>query len=397
MLYTSGMLGSPETEGINMPWKEERVMDQRNDACRRVRCLGRSVTDVAKEYGVSRQNLHMWLRRFDEQGRDGMADQSRRPRRSPNQTPPDVEKLVLDLRDERPTWGPLKLRHRLVEMGFKELPSERTVARILKRNGRVGEPKPAEEPVQRFEREEPNQLWQIDFKKRLYLPGKPRVRVMPMTIIDDCSRFNIRLQANQNSRFPTVWPVLWDAMGEYGLPDAILTDNDSIFRGHKGGTTRFTAYLIRLNIRHSSGRAYHPQTQGKVERLHGTIQRDVLNSHQCTTVEELQAAFDQFRDVYNYERPHQALGMDVPGEHYRPSSRKRPDDLPEIDYPEGAQLRKVWQNGAIKLRGGRVHIGEGLAGEHVQIVDRDDEFDVLYGTCVIRTLRWDQLTPDHYV
>ena len=379
-----------------MPWSVSDVQQQRLEACLQVRKLGRCVTEVARDYGVSRQDLHKWLKRFDEQGLDGLQDRSRRPSQSPTRTPQHMEQQVLELRVRYPTWGPEKLRHKLLEKGVEGVPSERTCARILKRNGCIAQPVPAPEPLTRFERAAPNELWQLDFKSRLYLPGKPRVRVMPMTIVDDCSRFALCLRANQNSQFVTVWPILWDVMGDYGMPDAILTDNDSIFRGHKGGITGFTACLIRLNIRHSSGRAYHPQTQGKVERLHGTIQRDVLNNHQCTTVQELQCAFDQFRTVYNYERPHQSLGLDVPARHYRPSPRRRPEKLPEIDYPAGAMLRKVWQNGSIQLRGCRVHIGEGIAGEYVRIVDRDHEFDVLYGERVIRTLRWDQLRPDQW-
>lgn len=379
-----------------MPWKVDCVMSQRDDLCMQVRYGGRSVKDVAADFDVSRTTAHKWLRRWDEERHDGMVDRSRCPHHSPERTPAHIEQAICELRQQHRTWGPEKLRHVLLGRPLEGVPSERTVARILKRNGMIDPPAEAVEATTRFERSEPNELWQLDFKSRLYLPVKPRVRVFPMTIIDDHSRFNLCLQANENSQFVTVWPVLWDVMGHYGLPDAILTDNDSIFRGHQGGVTRLTGYLIRLGIRHLSGRAYHPQTQGKVERLHRTIQADVLNAAEYRSVEQLQAAFDEFRDVYNHQRPHQSLRLDVPGQHYRPSRRRRPDELPPVEYEKGAVLRRVWQNGAIRLRACRVHIGEGLAGEKVEIVDLGAVFEVRYAGHLIRTTEWDQLQPDRW-
>jgi transposase InsO family protein len=356
----------------------------------------RPVGEIAAKYGVSRTVVHRWLKRSWAEGVAGMGDRSRRPLCSPRRTPASVEEVVCALRGKRETWGPEKLHRCLQRKGVEGLCSGRTVGRILQRCGKVAprEGPPAAE-CHCFERPGPNELWQLDFKGHLHLPVYPPLRVLPMSIEDDHSRFALTLRANGDCQLPTVWGVLWEVFGEYGLPQAILTDNDTVFRGHTGAVTTWTARLWRLGIAHLSGRPYPPQTQGKVERLHGTLQQDVLKRQRFHSLEELQAALDAFRETYNHERPHAALELDVPAEHYRPSPR--PAQLPPVEYPEGAVLRKVWRNGAIKVRGCRLHVGEGLAGEQVQLEDRGEGLRLQHAGHSVREVLWDQLRRDQWV
>ena len=380
-----------------MPWKETSVLTQRADLAQEMIRRNRPVREIAAKFEVSRTTAYKWLRRFEQHGRDGIKQRSRRPQRSPNKTPDAIEDEVCELRDQHDTWGPDKLHHELAKRALAGLPSRRTVARVLKRRGCIEPKQPAETELTRFEREAPNELWQIDFKKTCHLSFKPPIKAVPMAILDDHSRFNITLLANPNRQFATIWPVLWEAFGEYGMPDCIFTDNDTVFRGHSGGITAWTARLWRLGVKHISGRAYHPQTQGKVERFHGTVQTDVLERHVCHSLQELQAAFDEFREVYNHQRPHAALNLDVPADHYAPSRRKRPDEIPPVEYPERATLRKVMHNGAISVRNCRIHIGEGIAGERVRLHDCGDQLDVEYAGQMIREVRWDDLRLERWI
>ena len=380
-----------------MPRKVDCPMAKRADLAQEMLAHREPVATIAAKYDLSRTAAYKWKRRFLEHGRDGMQDQSRRPQHSPNQTAQRVELAVCQRRERHPTWGPEKIHHLLAQEGLPGLPSLRTVGRILQRQGLTRPHPPAQTEYRRFQWKGPNELWQLDFKARIYLSLNPLLRAFPMTLEDDYSRFALSLTANADHRFPGLWQVLWDTMGEYGMPGVILTDNDTVFRGHRGGLTQFTAHLLRLGIRHLSGRPYHPQTQGKVERLHGTIQSDVLQGRQFGSLQELQAAFDDFPDLYNHLRPHQALDLQVPAQRYQPGSRPRPQALPPVEYPAGAELRKVWESGCLQVRGCRLHIGEGIAGQRVRLHDRDPLLAVEYAGHILRQIRWDELRKGEWV
>lgn len=380
-----------------MPWKRYCPVAQRGDLVLEMLRRKRPVRELAAKYGVSHTTAYKWLRRFPEHGRAGMQERSRRPLHSPTKTPEPIEELICAVRQKWPTWGAVKIHAFITNCGTLGLPSARTVARILKRCGHIRPREPAPTALIRFEHPVPNDLWQIDFKRTVRLNWYPTLKAVPMAILDDHSRFTIALGANPNRQLDTIWPVLWDAMDQYGMPRCILTDNDSIFRGRRGGITAWTARLLRLGIRHSSGRPYHPQTQGKVERFHGTVQTDVLADGVFRSLEQLQEAFDQFRDTYNHIRPHAALLLDVPADYYSPSPRERPDRIPLAQYPNGAQLRKVMNNGAISVRSCRIHVGEGITGEHVQLHDCDPALHIEYAGQIVRRLRWDELRRDRSV
>lgn len=375
-----------------MPWKES-VMQQRFDVISEL-LAGAHVTALARKYGVSRKTIYKWRDRHAAEGLAGLANRSRRPQRCPNQTAQATAEQVVALRKQYPHWGSRKLHVLLRNQREDGIPCERTMHRILVREGLI-EPRtePPPEP-QRFEREQPNELWQLDFKSPLYLYTKPlQTRLAPLTVLDDRSRFLLGLTALPNQQLASLWPALWDVFGCYGLPEAILTDNaNGLFRSHRGGVTSFTMRLWRLNIRHLHGRPHHPQTQGKVERLHRTLDVETLKGRRYETLQAARQALEHFRQQYNHERPHEALGFKLPRDCYESSLRPRPDELPQMQYAPGAKLRHVGRSGTISLRNCRVRVGEGLAGQQVQLLDQDPELVICYGQFEVRRLLWQDLS-----
>jgi hypothetical protein len=201
----------------------------------------------------------------------------------------------------------------------------------------------------------------------------------------------VGLRALPDKGLVSTWSALWDILGEHGLPESVLSDNDRIFHGDNG-PSRFESRLMRLGIEVLHGRFYHPQTQGKVERFNGTLELEVLRDGCFESGEELQTGFDRFRDTYNFERPHESIEMDVPGVRYRPSSRPRPSQLPEMEYEEGAVLRSVQKDGWISWKGYCIEVGMGLHGERVEVREVDYGVEVLYGPYRILGKRLDEFT-----
>lgn len=355
-----------------MPWKEVDRVELRRIFIERVRS-GVNMSEACRDFGISRPTGYKWLRRYDREGVDGLRDRSRRPLRV-SLTDPDMVEAIIRERSRR-KWGARKIRKRLETLGSNP-PSERTVNRILKREGlqdsRRGEP----ETPQRFERSRPNALWQMDHKSAIR--GKWRSRAVPFVVLDDHSRYLLCLRALADKGLDSTWRWLWWLFGEVGLPESILSDNDMVFAG-RNGPSQVEARLMLLGIEVIHGRPYHPQTQGKVERFNGTLQRELLRDGVFEGPSDLQESFDQFRYEYNFERPHEALDLEVPASRYMPSNRLRPSVLPEVFYPEAALLRKVDSGGRISFRNERVEVGGGISGEWVELRDADFGFEVYYG------------------
>jgi len=199
-----------------------------------------------------------------------------------------------------------------------------------------------------------------------------------LSVLDDCSRYLIGLRSLGDKGLASTWGALWDLLGEFGLPDSVLTDNDQVFRG-EAGPSRVEANFLRLGIAVLHGRPYHPQTQGKVERFHGTLVREVMIPRGFKSFGDLQELFGRFREEYNYSRPHEALGLSTPGSRYVPSVRCRPGVLPEMEYGGGAVLRKVNAWGRISLRKRQLAVGRGLCGERVEVRETVSGVDIYYG------------------
>lgn len=374
-----------------MPWGVRPVSELRSALVHAVRSAGLPAAEAARRFGVSRKTAFKWLARHDADPAAPLRDRPRRPARSPARTPDDVERLVLEARD-RLGWGPRKLRAVLLREGAPAPPA-RTIAAILRRRGRTAAPPAATpgRPPQRFERATPNELWQLDFKGPLEVA---RRRVAPLVVLDDHSRYLLCLRPCPDMTFATVQAALWDLFGEVGLPDQLLCDNAFAARNSGVGLSAFDAWLIRLGIRPAHGRPYHPQTQGKVERLNGTLERELWPTARRDTPEHFAADCEAFRPVYNALRPHEALGDEPPVTRWRPSPRRRPTAVPEVEYPAGATVRTVGPTGTISYRRCRVMVGRGLAGERVRVTEHAGAVEVDYAGHRIRALSSAQLGSD---
>jgi transposase InsO family protein len=269
-------------------------------------------------------------------------------------------------------WGGRKIGRVLRDRGAEGVPAPSTITAILRRHGRLeagaaGHPG----PLQRFERATPNELWQMDFKGHFALHAG---RCHPLTALDDCSRFDLVLAACGDEQAATVRGVLEDAFRRYGLPLAMLMDWGSPW-GDSGGEplTGLAVWLMRLGVRVLHGRPRHPQTQGKQERFHRTLAAEALAGRSFRDLAECQRAFDAFRQRYNHERPHEALGLETPAQRYRASLRPFPDALPPIDYPPGDAVRKVDGEGHVSFRNRRFRVGKGLRGQPVALRPTDDD------------------------
>jgi transposase InsO family protein len=380
-----------------MPWEVSTVSEARLAFVYLVRAQAQPVAQAARSFGISRKTAYKWLGRVP-----GVAsapppepaavlpllgDRSRRPSHSPARTADPVEQEVLAVRD-RFGWGARKI-HAFLAGRLPALPSRRTVHAILARHGRLAPAaRPAPPPVP-FERDRPNQLWQLDFKG----PREVARRcVCPLAVVDDHSRYLVALHPCLDLTMATAWDVLWDAFGRCGLPEQALSDNAFGCRtGPHVGVSWFDARLLRLGIRSLHGRPYHPQTQGKVERFHGALEAECyarLPAASFACLDRFSRDLDGYRHVYNTLRPHEALGDRPPVRRWVPSPRPRPADLPPAEawYPAGSTLRRVSSCGEIRWRCCKVLVGRGTAGDAVRVEETGDAVLIWYAAGCVRRI-----------
>jgi len=359
---------------------------------------GMSVTDVARRNGVSRQTLHTWLRRYAEGGMAALADKSSKPESCPHQMAPVIEARVVELRRAHQRWGPRSIRTQLAKDGFTPVPGRSSIYRTLVRHHLL-EPKQrkrARSDYKRWERSRSMELWQMDIVGRFYLSDGTEVKVV--TGVDDHSRFCIcaRVVARATAR-PVCEALQW-ALRTHGVPDQILTDNGKVFTARFGqgpGPVLFDRICANNGIRHLLTAPYSPTTTGKVERFHKTIRSDFLVDHDRVhaTIEELQAALDEWVAEYNTTRPHQSLGDRPPIERFSLATPHRaadlempevPDEVPLSQRPPGVN-RWVDQRGSIGLGGFRYRVGATFAGESVEVVVRSGLVEILHAGVLIAT------------
>lgn len=329
------------------------------------RTEGANVRELCRRYTISPPTGYQLLRRYEREGDAGLAERSRRPHHSPHRTPLEVERAVADLREEHPAWGGRTIRKVLTDKGHHPVPSPSTITAILRRNGcTVGGERPQRD-WQRFEHPQPNDLWQMDFKGHFSTDAG---RCHPLTVLDDHSRFALALQACANERTETVRERLTAIFRTYGLPERMLMDNGSPWGNDADHPrTPLTVWLMHLGIQVSHGRPFHPQTQGKTERFHRTLKAEVLQGRHFADLPACQTAFDQWRNVYNLERPHQALDLATPLSRYAPSPRSFPETLPSIEYGDGDLVRKVMAEGWVSFKGYEFRVGGALRGYPVAL------------------------------
>jgi transposase InsO family protein len=378
-----------------MPWIVKDLIATRLEFVTLAAQPDANVRQLCRRFGISPTAGYKWLERFKAAGREALADRSRRPQRSPARTASAIQEQVVALRQEHPAWGARKLRQRLLRLGHTDLPATSTITGILHRYGLIlPEASQAAARFQRFERPAPNQLWQIDFKG--YLPLRTG-RCHPLCGVDDHSRYNVLLSACADQKEVTVQAQLTAAFRRLGLPDAILWDNGGPWGSTGDEYTGLDVWLMRLGVRPAHGRPYHPQTQGKEERFHRTLQAEVLGRGGWSDCAQVQGAFDEWRPVYNTQRPHEALGLEVPASRYQVSGRSYPEVLPAVEYDAGVEVRQGDEQGWISYRGQCWRIGRAFAGQSLGVrpTERDGIYEVLFLTQAIKELDLPQakLTP----
>ena len=361
-----------------MPWEKRGVTSLREEFVIKAEKKLATISQLCRDYNISRKTAYKWLNRYSEEGILGLNDRSKRPSYTPLRTRDNFVDLIISLREKFPAWGAKKLKQVLINEGCKDLPSLSTFNRILRQENKIF---PSEsdkrKPFIRFEREHPNELWQMDFKGFFSVPGS---ECHPLTILDDCSRYAISLKACASENETVVHKGLENAFRQYGLPSAMTMDNGSPWKGYPGQRlSSITVWLMRLGIKVSHSRPRHPQTQGKDERFHRSFKEEVLKYHNFQSLQDAQQHFDEWRELYNCVRPHEALNMVCPAQKYRVSERPYTEKLPPIEYLPGDEVKKVASNGDICFQSRRYHIGKPLRGEFVALRQiQDHEWDVYY-------------------
>ena len=377
-----------------MPWKESSIMSQRQEFVMLASAENANIRQLCRRFGISPTAGYKWLGRYQSDGLAGLKDQSRRPKNSPRRSSDEVEQAVVKLRQKHPTWGGRKLRARLEALQEPEVPSASTITAILHRHQLITpEASQAHKPWRRFEHPHPNDLWQMDFKGDFALE---KGRCYPLTVLDDHSRFSLGLVACGDQKTETVHAALTAIFRRYGLPYRMTMDNGApwaIYQAKQACYTSLTVWLLRLGIGVSHSRPHHPQTQGKDERFHRTLKLELLRDHAWRTLDECQPPFDQWRDVYNCERPHEGISLAVPVSRYQASSRPFPEILPPIEYPSTDIVRKVQESGQIKYQSRKIFVGHGFRGLHIALrsTTTDGVFDVFF--CHQRIAKLDLKEP----
>jgi transposase InsO family protein len=367
-------------EGI-MPWKKVSVMSlKREFISLATNDNSFNFSHLCGRFGISRKTGYKWIKRFFDYGEDGLIDRSRRPFDSPSKTSEQMEQAVLTVRQQHPAWGGRKIKRRLENMGYQAVPAASTITAILKRWDCITpEESGKHKPLVRFQRSAPNELWQMDFKGHLPCPEG---RCHPLTLLDDHSRYAIALKACEDETKETVKRCLTGVFRQYGLPYQMLMDNGSPWGSdEKHIYTPLTVWLIRLGILIVHSRPYHPQTLGKDERFHKTLKAELLGESIPWRRAESQRHFDQWRMVYNCERPHEALNMEVPARLYQVSQRPFKEKPEEIQYAPDDIVRKVQAGGVIFFNGSEYKIPKAFRGEQVALRPRTQEdgvMDVFY-------------------
>lgn len=366
-----------------MPWEVTGPMKERIRLVE-AHATGRyTVSELAEAFGVSRKTAHATLRRHREAGLQGLAEHSRAAHTHPNATPPAVIAAVIRAKQARPTWGPLKLSPLAGEPPevVAAWPAPSTRGAILARAG-LTRPRHKRKRVPRTPYpfpacDRPNAVWCADFKG--WFRTRDGQRCDPLTITDGYSRMLLCCEAVERPDHANVRRVFEGVFCKYGLPAAIRTDNGSPFASvAAGGLTRLAAWWVKLGIRLERIAPGHPEQNGSHERMHLTLKQECCVSPAATIVLQ-QKCFDDFLHVFNWERPHQALGLRPPASLYTHSNRAYPSEVRDPEYPPDVTVRRVRSNGEIKWQGKLVFISESLVGEMVGVKEVLTGYEVCFG------------------
>jgi len=351
-----------------VPWKETGVVNERMRFVARLED-GERMTDVCREFGVSRKTGYKLWERYKQLGAVGLFDEVRRPERIPHKTPAEVENLLLAVRDEHPTWGPRKLRawcqRHHADLRF---PAPSTIGEILDRHGRV-------QPRRRRQRTAaydgpltagtaPNGVWCADFKGQIRLATG--AYSYPLTITDNHSRYLLACEGLESTKTVGARGVFEAAFRTFGLPNVIRTDNGTPFSSRGlAGLSHLSVWWLRLGIRPERIEPGHPEQNGQHERMHLTLKQETARPAAASFLQQ-QERFDRFVEIFNHQRPHEALGQRPPADLYVPSVRAFPEQVLDLTYPLHDETRAVMPSGHIRLRHrSYVFVSEVLRGQLV--------------------------------
>jgi transposase InsO family protein len=366
-----------------MGWTETCAVDERMRFMMAVEKREESFAAICRRFGVSRKTGYKWLERYDEAGVEGLLDRSRAPHNHPHAISEAVAERCLAVRRTHPSWGPIKVRGWLARRFPKtEWPAVSTIGALLDREGLTVKRRlrrrspPSSAPFAHCEAA--NDVWCMDFKG-WFLTGDG-THCEPLTLSDAHSRYLLRCQAVARTDGDHVWPILDVAFREFGLPKSLRSDNGVPFAARgAGGLSKLAVKVIKAGVMPERIAPGKPQQNGRLERLHLTLLQDTASPPARSLRQQIER-FKVFQQLYNEERPHQALGNDTPSDHYALSPRRWDGVLREPDCSEADVVRRVRHNGEIKWQGGTVYVSAALTGEPVGLTENaDGSWAIFYG------------------
>ncbi len=358
---------------------------------------GVSISELCRQSGVSRKTFYVWRALYVKEGAAGLEPRSRRPLNSPGQIPLHMEMLICRLREELPCDnGAQHIHDDLLRRGESGVPSVRTIHRVLVRNGLVvAQPKKRpRSSFKRFEYDRPNACWQIDATQWRLRNGRV---VWIIDILDDHSRKVVAALAVGNDNAANAWAAFCRAAEDNGVPAKVLSDNGASFTGAPGrdGPGEFAIKLAALGVKKANSRPYHPQTCGKLERLHQTLKKWLHRQPRARSLTELQRQLDAFLAYYNNERPHRALRGATPAQRYSATPPAYPSAEPlTLPAPTANQLiidtRPVDSSGRVRFRAADIHIGRDNAHKTVTVLSYGTRVVITHDTTLIRRITLEQ-------
>jgi transposase InsO family protein len=383
--------------------RELSVAEQRYRAVLEVISEGRTVTEVACQWGVSRQALHGWLARYEAEGLDGLADRSHRPAGCPHQMPAGVAAVVLELRRERPYWGPRRIALELRRRKVEPLPSESAVYRCMVRAG-VIDPAARRRRGQswkRWERARPMELWQMDVVGGFALADGTTAKAL--TGVDDHSRFCVSARLMPRERTQAVCDGLAAAMRCHGVPEQILTDNGKVFTGrfgHPPVEVLFDRICRENGVEHLLTAPRSPTTTGKIERFHRSLRAEFDTARVFTSLAVAQAALDEWVVYYNTARPHQGIGDATPVSRFLSRAGDQNAAMARIPVQRSPERlddtwvsRKVTTNGVVCVGWQQVSLGKHRAGSRADVLVNDGLLQFWIGGELLKTVARDNDRP----
>lgn len=370
-----------------MPWKESKALDERKRFIEEWEKGEEDFAELCRRFGIARETGYKWTTRYQQEGEAGLEEHSRAPQHCPHALSQPVRDAIVELRWQHPRWGPRKLRAYLATREpQRSWPATSTIGALLNREG-LAHPRrlrrrtpPYSEPLSHAQA--PNQVWCADYKGWFYCADGTRCD--PLTISDAFSRYLLRCRAVPKTDGVEAQAVFQAVFREYGLPEAIRTDNGPPFASKApAGLSRLAMWWLRLGIRHERIAPGCPAQNGRHERLHQTLKQETASPPQ-SNLRQQQQVFQRFEREYNQERPHEALQYRPPAALYVASARLYPSRLPELEYPPGVHLRRISQQGSVKWKGARAFVSEVLAREFVGLLEVQDQFfEVYYGPLLL--------------